>query len=132
MKAFFVLPFIVIGLSACSSAPDEVRPQPQPAQSHAYAPPQGHYGPIKSIKPVASADTPAAPPVLKPMTDDQCHSTSLQYLVGKPRTDIPVPLEPGSRRVVCSSCVTTYEFRADRQTITFDSDTGLITSVKCG
>ena len=132
MKLFFILSFAFIGLAACSTGPAEVEPQPQPSQSHAYTPPQAQYGPVKAIKPLASKDTSVATPTLKPMSDDQCHSAGLQFLIGKPRTDIPVPLEPGSRRVVCSSCVTTYEFRADRQTITFDSDTGLITSIKCG
>lgn len=77
-------------------------------------------------------ETPAPAPQLKPMADDQCGAQPLQYLVGKPRTDIPVPLDPSMRRVVCSTCVVTQEYRADRQTITFNSDTGLITSVKCG
>ncbi len=66
------------------------------------------------------------------MENDQCGASGLQYLVGKPRTEIPVPLDPGARRVVCSTCVTTREFRADRQTIVFDTETGIIKSVTCG
>ncbi|MDI7774570.1 proteinase inhibitor i78 [Asticcacaulis sp. EMRT-3] len=84
---------------------------------------------ISALPQSASPEAPVA--TLKPMDKDQCGAQALQYLVGKPRTDIPVPLDPSSRRVVCSTCVTTQEFRADRQTITFNSDTGLITSVKC-
>lgn len=84
-------------------------------------------------RPEPQSQTPATPPAaLKPMADDQCGAQPLQYLVGRPRTDIPVPLDPSTRRVVCSTCVVTQEYRADRQTITFNSDTGLITSVKCG
>lgn len=84
------------------------------------------------VRPAPMQETPAPAPQLKPMADDQCGAQPLQYLVGKPRTDIPVPLDPSMRRVVCSTCVVTQEYRADRQTITFNSDTGLITSVKCG
>ena len=75
---------------------------------------------------------PPAAPQFRPLADDQCGASPLQYLVGKPRTDIPVPLDPGKRRVVCSSCVMTMDYAADRQTIIFDTDTGIIQSVKCG
>jgi hypothetical protein len=34
--------------------------------------------------------------------------------------------------VVCSSCAVTQEFNAARQTIVYDSQTGLVRSVKCG
>ena len=64
--------------------------------------------------------------------DDRCAAAGLQYLVGRPRTEIPVPLDPGKRRVVCSSCIITQDYRPDRQTITFDTDSGLIKSVACG
>ena len=63
---------------------------------------------------------------------DQCRAQSLQYLVGRSRTEIPIPLDPSSRRVVCSTCVMTQDYNAARQTIIFDVQSGRITSVKCG
>ncbi|HEX7799602.1 MAG TPA: proteinase inhibitor i78, partial [Asticcacaulis sp.] len=55
-------------------------------------------------RPEPQSQTPATPPAaLKPMADDQCGAQPLQYLVGRPRTDIPVPLDPSTRRVVCST-----------------------------
>ncbi len=126
MKRTLILGFAIMALAGCSSTPDDVvqpapRAQPGPAmQTPVYRPP------------VERPPAPAPQAEYKPMADDQCGAVALQYLVGKPRTDIPVPLDPGSRRVVCSSCIVTQEYRADRQTITFDSDTGLISSVKCG
>jgi hypothetical protein len=82
------------------------------------------------------AEAPAPPPVVTPPQElgakDSCGADPLQYLVGKPRTDIPVPVNPGLRRVVCSSCVITQDFNASRQTIVYDSQTGLVRSVKCG
>ncbi len=117
-------------VTGCASHPhdNERWPQPQPApQSPAYQPPPPAPMPIPQSPPPA-----AQSPAYHPMANDQCGAATLQYLVGKPRTEIPVPLQPSTRRVVCSSCVMTQEYRADRQTIVFDSDTGLIKSVSCG
>jgi len=116
---------VVAGLLAgCGSAPEDRSDTGLPSAPQPYVPPARPTPPPQA--------RPAPPPAYKPVTNDTCGAAALQYLVGKPRTEIPVPLQPSSRRVVCSTCVTTQEFRADRQTITFDSDTGLITSVKCG
>ena len=107
-----------LGLTACGSTPETPVTGPAP-QTPAYHPP--------------AAYKPAPPPVTyKPVTNDQCGATALQGLVGKPRTEITVPLDPGKRRVVCSSCIVTQEYRSDRQTIVFSSETGIIESVKCG
>jgi len=115
----FVLFFL--GLTSCTSAPEPVAPAPHPTpQVPVYHPP------------VISKPVPPPPPAYKPMADDQCGASALQALVGKPRTEIPVPLDPGKRRVVCSSCIVTQEYRSDRQTIVFSSETGIIESVKCG
>lgn len=86
--------------------------------------------------PVAEAPPPPPPPVVSPPqalgSSDACGADPLQYLIGKPRTDIPVPVNPGLRRVVCSSCAVTQDFVATRQTIVYDSQTGLVRAVKCG
>lgn len=111
-------------LAGCGSAPEE---RPEPGLPSA---PQPYVPPARQTPPPAPRPVPA--PAYKPVSNDTCGAAALQYLIGKPRTEIPVPLQPSQRRVVCSTCVTTQEFRADRQTIVFDSDTGLITSVKCG
>ena len=58
--------------------------------------------------------------------------THLQYLVGQPHTDIPVPVNPNLRRVVCSSCVITQDYNARRLTIVYDLQSGLVRAVKCG
>ena len=102
----------LIAVGACTAPPP---PPPAPAAPPPAPPP-----------PVAAA--PAPPP--KP--HDSCGASALQYLVGKPRTDIPVPVNPAMRRVVCSTCVITQDFIGARQTIMYDSQTGLVTSVRCG
>ncbi len=114
--------FFFMGLASCTSAPEApVAPSPKPTpQAPVYHPP------------VVSRPAPPPLPTYKPMAADQCGASALQALVGKPRTEIPVPLEPGKRRVVCSTCIVTQEYRSDRQTIVFSSETGIIESVKCG
>jgi len=101
------------------------------APAPAYVPPPPQPVPVPA-QPVPAPAQQAPAQSLRPMANDQCGASSLQYLVGRPRTEIPVPLQPSTRRVVCSTCVITQDYRADRQTIVFDSDTGLIKSVACG
>lgn len=117
--AFFALFFLA--LASCTSAPEApMTPAPRTEpQAPVYHPP-------------VSRPAPPPPAEYRPMADDQCGASALQALVGKARTEIPVPLDPGKRRVVCSSCIVTQEYRADRQTIVFSSETGIIESVKCG
>ena len=56
----------------------------------------------------------------------------LSYLVGRSRTEIPVPVDPSHRRVSCTTCPVTMDYMPDRTDILFDARTGLITEVKCG
>jgi hypothetical protein len=96
------------------------------AAPHPPAPPPKPAGPA----PLAIAPPPAL--IVPPPPKDACGAADLQYLIGKPRTEIPVPLAPGQRRVACSTCPVTEDYVSYRQTIIYDSDTGLIVSVKCG
>ena len=78
----------------------------------------------------APAPEPAAPaPPSSP--PDQCGAYALQDLVGKPRTSIPVPVDPSKRRVVCTTCPMTEDVRPDRLTILYDANTGLVTKLQC-
>jgi hypothetical protein len=106
----------LIGLGACTA------PAEQSAPSAAVA-----AAPSAPAPPLA-----ASPPASRPRPADSCGAAALQYLVGKPRTDIPVPVNPSMRRVVCSSCMITQDYIAGRQTITYDTQTGLVSSVRCG
>jgi hypothetical protein len=113
---------MALALTACA-APSSQTPPPAPAAST--APPQTPPPPA----PPPDVSTPLTPP---PPPKDACGASDLQYLVGKPRTDIPVPVNPSKRRVVCSSCVMTQDFVPFRQTIIYDANTGLVTAVRCG
>jgi hypothetical protein len=107
----------VLALAACGTP----APKPLPPAAAPVAPPPSP--PPAPPQPVAAAPSPPK---------DQCGADALQPLVGKPRTEIPIPVNPGLRRVVCSTCMITQDYRPNRQTITYDSSTGLVTSVKCG
>ncbi len=81
---------------------------------------------------VAPVQTPASPLQPPPRARDACGAYELQGLVGKKRSDIPVPVDPSRRRVACTTCPVTQDFREDRLNIFFDADTGVIKSVTCG
>ncbi|CAN5150160.1 hypothetical protein BH09PSE2_BH09PSE2_12420 [soil metagenome] len=78
------------------------------------------------------ATPPVQPSRVSTPAADQCGAASLQYLVGKPKTEIPVAIDPSRRRVTCTTCPTTRDLRLDRQTILYDEATKLVTSVTCG
>lgn len=98
----------------------------------------GPQGPAPTAPPTAAtAPTPPPPPppaapAPPPKPRDSCGAAALQYLVGRPRTEIPVPVNPAMRRVVCSTCMITQDLIPGRQTITYDVKTGLVMSVRCG
>lgn len=63
---------------------------------------------------------------------DLCRAGELQWLVGKPRSEIPVPVEVVNRRVTCTTCPVTEDYSAYRLNIFFDRETGLVEQVRCG
>ena len=93
--------------------------------------------------PAADAPAPRAvenaqlnPPVGSRMptgqTTDFCKAGEMQYLVGRSRTEIPVPVEVVNRRVTCTTCPITEDFSAYRLNIFYDANTGVIEQVRCG
>jgi hypothetical protein len=86
--------------------------------------------PVVGATPVVEAMPAPAPP--PPTAAPQCDAASLMYLIGKPRTEIPVAVEPAMRRVYCSSCLVTQDYVPGRTDIVFDTQTGIVTQVKCG
>ena len=56
----------------------------------------------------------------------------MQYLVGKSRTEIPVPVEVVNRRVTCTTCPVQQDFSAYRLNIFYNAQTGIIEQVRCG
>lgn len=63
---------------------------------------------------------------------DLCRASDLQWLVGKPKTEIPVPVDVVNRRVACTTCPVTEEYSAYRLNIFFNAETDLVEQVRCG
>lgn len=98
----------LLALSACASAPEPAAP---PAT------------------PVAEAPTVPLPPPPEP---DSCKAADFKYLIGRNKSEIPVPTDPSRRRVTCTSCPVTMDYRPERLNILFDAETGVVKEVKCG
>ena len=111
----------LLALAACAS-PEPAKPPRVPAPP---PPPE-----TPTVPPVQSPASPVAPPPERPR--DACGAYELQSLVGKLRSEIPIPVDPSRRRVACTTCAVTQDFRDDRLNIFFDADTGVIKSVTCG
>ena len=123
LRAFPILAALL--LTACagdSKPPPTPSPAPAPLPAPAAAPLPA---PPESLPPVPVS-------VIAPPKPDQCGAYLLGDIVGRPRTEIPVPVDPTKRRVVCTTCPTTTDFRADRVTIEYDATTGKVTKVGCG
>lgn len=107
---------VVTGVARTQTVTPLTAPAAQPAQP---TPPRQ--------PPYIAAPVSAAPPIAS-----RCEAASLAYLVGKPRTEIPVPVDPNTRRVSCTTCPVTQDYNPGRTDILFDAASGLITEVKCG
>lgn len=110
MKRAIVLAAL-FALAACSTAPE---PAPAPA-----GPPPG------------PAPAPAPAPAPEPAAD-MCHAADHQNLVGRQKSEIPVPVKPELQRVACTTCAITMDFNPNRLNFFFDAQTGLIKQVRCG
>lgn len=83
--------------------------------------------------PAASDNASGQSPIPAPAAgSDLCGAADLADLVGKPRTDIPVPIDPMRRRVYCTTCMVTQDYDPARLDIVYDAQTGIIKQVKCG
>lgn len=65
-------------------------------------------------------------------TADLCRAGEMQWLVGKPKTEIPVPVDVVNRRVTCTSCPVTEDFSPYRLNIFFNAQTQIVEQVRCG
>ncbi|MDP1913678.1 peptidase inhibitor I78 [Brevundimonas sp.] len=75
------------------------------------------------------SEPPAPPPA---DANDKCGAAEAQRFVGRPRSEIPVPVRPEKQRVLCTTCMATMDFREDRLNFFYDADTGVVKRVTCG
>ncbi len=102
-------------------------------------------GPVASppVTTTASSQTVATSPTERPYysaadrpasngAPARCNAEELQWLVGRQRSEIPVPVDVVNRRVTCTTCAVNEDHRPDRLNIFYDRQTGRIQSVSCG
>ncbi len=84
--------------------------------------------------PAVVAEAEATQPVgtRMPEGDDLCKAGDLQWLVGKNKREIPVPVDVVNRRVVCTTCAVTMDYSPYRQNIFFNAQTEIVEQVRCG
>ncbi|KQY65005.1 I78 family peptidase inhibitor [Brevundimonas sp. Root608] len=61
-----------------------------------------------------------------------CRAGELQWLVGKRKTEIPVPVDVVNRRVACTTCPVTEDYSPQRLNIFFNEQTQIVEQVRCG
>ncbi|WP_310539789.1 peptidase inhibitor I78 [Phenylobacterium sp.] len=72
------------------------------------------------------------PPPPPPPPADQCGAAEAQKYVGRPRSEIPIPVLPSLQRVACTTCPVTQDFSPRRLNFYYDAQTGIVQQVKCG
>ena len=56
----------------------------------------------------------------------------MQWLVGRSRRDIPVPVDVVNRRVACTTCPVTEDYSPYRLNIFYNAQTSVVERVSCG
>jgi hypothetical protein len=97
---------LTLMLAACSSSPTEAPVSPPPVA--------------------------ARPPEPPPPDADRCGAVEAKGMIGKLRTEIPIPIDPTRQRVACTTCPVTLDFSPERLNFFFDAATGVIKEVRCG
>jgi hypothetical protein len=109
-------------------APQAQRTPPRTGQPAAVVPPPSRYAtPVPYV-----TQKPSTQPKPPETAADACGAAAHAYLVGKNRSEIPIPVDPSKRRVACSTCPVTEEHQPTRLNIFYDADSGKVTEVRCG
>ena len=113
------------GLTAC--APSAPAPVTRPVPARAIQP-----APARYATPTPYVTPPSTQPKPPAAAADACGAAAHAYLVGKNRSEIPIPVNPTLRRVSCNTCPVTQDFNPRRLNILFDQSSGTVTAVRCG
>lgn len=129
MRPALVLIGLAAALTACApSTPARQAPRASAPPISQPLPPPSRYA---TPTPYVTA-APSAQPRPPATAADACGAAAHEYLVGKNRSEIPIPVNPALRRVSCTTCPVTLEFNPRRLNIIFDQASGNVTEVKCG
>lgn len=81
--------------------------------------------------PQAYVAPPAPLRALSVAPPDRCGAREMAWLVGKPKAEIPVPVNLANRRVICVACERGPQVE-ERLSIYVDPDTDTVQQVGCG
>ncbi len=119
LTALLATALLAAALAGCAS-----EPEPAPPAAAVVSP---------TAVPLVLDPAPLAiPPVSGAVAHDTCGANALAGVIGRPRTSIPIPVDLTRRRVVCTTCPISQEYRPDRLTILYDLRTGVVTGLRCG
>ena len=119
-----VLGAVLLAVAACA-------PQPPPHARRGAPTPLVRPSPYATPTPYVTP-RPSAQPEPPAAAADACGAAAHAYLVGKAKTEIPIPVDPANRRVACSTCPVTEDHVPTRLNIVYDERSNLITEVRCG
>lgn len=116
-----------LAVAACASPP----PNPTGSTRTSSYP---NYPATTPVAPVSPTERPylSEPGVRNASGQAMCKADEFQWLIGKPRTEIPVPVDVVNRRVACTTCPITEDYSPYRLNIFYNQRTGLIEQVRCG
>ncbi|HEY3813028.1 MAG TPA: I78 family peptidase inhibitor [Caulobacteraceae bacterium] len=80
----------------------------------------------------SAAAAAAVPPDPVPGREDACGAGAYQYLVGKPKSEIPAKPPGAIWRVVSNKQAVTMDYIAARLDIVWNADTKRVMTVRCG
>jgi hypothetical protein len=115
-------------LAACADGPSYPTTQTAPAAAPAPEPAPA----IASPAPTLATPIPGPRAISGTSGPDACGAAQMQGLVGRPRSMIPVPVDPNRQRVACTTCPAAQDTDPARLNFLFDADSGVIRQVRCG
>lgn len=80
----------------------------------------------------APMETPDLTPAPPSSGEKVCRAENYQRYIGRNRSELPRTPADENWRLACSTCAVTMDYRADRLTIVYNTQTNLIESARCG
>ena len=118
---------LIAVVAGCAPQPQQRTPARTGQPSATIPPPSRYATPVPYV-----TQKPSTQPEPPKTAADACGAAAHAYLVGKNRSEIPIPVDPSKRRVACSTCPVTEELQPTRLNIFYDANSGTVTEVRCG
>ena len=82
--------------------------------------------------PLAGPSVPPVPDAPGAGEPDRCGARQYQWLVGRPRSEIPSRPASANWRIVCLTCPITMDYSPQRMNIFYDAGSDVVHQVRCG